>query len=81
MKLYNNFSFQGNVVRKLIIFGNVMEHLVPRGDFPLDVEGGFSRERQRHLVVQSTSTVSSVKSENDKPESASFLARHFFMIG
>ena len=42
VKLYNCFSYQGNVLRKLIIFCNVMQHLVPRGDFPLDVEGGFA---------------------------------------
>ena len=58
VKLYNHFSFQGNVLRKLIIFGNVMQHLVPRSDFPLDVERGIChRAKQRHLVVQTTSTV------------------------
>ena len=58
VKLYSYFLFQGNVLRKLIIFYNVMQHLVPRGDFPLDVEGGLPA-KLRHLVVQSTSTVSS----------------------
>ena len=45
VKLYNHFSFQGNVLRKLIIFGSFMQHLVPRDDFPLDAEGGFVTEQ------------------------------------
>ena len=57
VKLYNHFSFQSNALRKVIIFGNVIQHLVPRGDFAFDFEGGFVTEQSSHTVVQSTSTV------------------------
>lgn len=78
VKLYNHFSFQGNVLRKLIIFCNVMLHLVPHGNFPLDVTGRFaSKAVTPHGPVDKYSFL---KSENYKPESASFLARLFLMI-
>mgnify|MGYP006964576327 FL=1 len=52
-----------------------MQHLVPRGDFPLDVEGGFASgaATPRGPVDE----YSFLKSENDKPESGNFLARLF----
>ena len=73
-----------NVLRKLIIFGNAMQHLIPRGDFPFDVEeggggGGFAAVK----AVTSRGPIdeySFFKSENDKPELASFLAKLFLMI-
>lgn len=55
-----------------------MQLLVPRGDFPLDVEGGFaSKAVTPHGRVDKYSFL---KSENDQPESESFLARLFLMI-
>jgi len=71
VKLYNHFLFQGNIFRKLVIFCNVMQHLVPRGDFPLDVERGFSSKAA--TPRGSVDEYSFLKSENDKPESASFF--------
>ena len=66
VKLYNHFSFQGNVLRKLSIFFNVMQHLVPHGDFSLDVEGRFANK-----VATPRSPIDEYsfrQSENDKPE-------------
>ena len=48
-----------------------MQHLVPRGDFPLDVERGFSSKAA--TPRGSVDEYSFLKSENDKPESASFF--------
>ena len=68
VKLYDDFSFQGNVLRKLSIFFNinVMQHLVPHGDFSLDVEGRFANK-----VATPRSPIDEYsfrQSENDKPE-------------
>ena len=66
-------------MRKLIIFGNVMQHLIPRGDFPFDVEGGFAAVKAA-TPRGPVDEYSFLKSENDKPEPASFLAKLFLMI-
>ena len=55
-----------------------MQHLVPRGDFPLDVEGRFASKAATPRGP--VNEYSFLKSENDKPESAGFLARLFWMI-
>ena len=60
-------------MKKLIIFCNIMQHFVPRGDFPLDVEGGFASKAA--TLCGPVGEYSFLNSENDKPESASFLAR------
>ena len=51
-----------------------MQHLVPHGDFPLDIEGGFASSKAA-TPRGPVDEYSFLKSENDKPESASFLAR------
>ena len=60
-------------MKKLIIFCNIMQHLGPRGDFPLDVEGGFASNAA--TLCDPVDEYSVLNSENAKPESASFLER------
>ena len=75
VKLYNCFSYQGNVLRKLIIFCKVMQHLVPRGDFPLDVEGGFaSKAATSRAPVEEYSFF---KSENEQTRVCKFFSKTF----
>lgn len=55
-----------------------MQLLEPRGDFPLDVEGRFvSKAVTLHGPVDKYRFL---KSDNDQPESESFLARLFLKI-